>query len=141
MTFQIHPIGLIHNKDDDVRLEIYPEYQDGLLGIEQFSHILVMYWLHENDKTEEREILQVHPQHDRSNPLTGVFATHAPVRPNLIALTRCRLLSVTGNSLKIDQIDAFDGSPLIDIKAYFPDKEPLSDCRFPNWKKKAENKR
>jgi tRNA-Thr(GGU) m(6)t(6)A37 methyltransferase TsaA len=141
MTFQIHPIGLIHNKNDDVRLEIYPEYQDGLLGIEQFSHILVIYWLHENDRPEERGILQVHPRHNKSNPLTGVFATHAPVRPNLIALTRCRLLEVIGNILKIDQIDAYDGSPVIDIKAFFPDEEPLHDCRFPDWKGKAKQKR
>ena len=141
MTFQIHPIGRIRNKKDNVQLEIYPEFQDGLLGIEQFSHILVIYWLHENDVPQERGILQVHPRHNKSNPLTGVFATHAPVRPNLIALTRCRLLEVTGNILLIDQIDAFDGSPLIDIKAFFPDKEPLSDCRFPDWKQKEERKR
>ena len=90
---------------------------------------------------EERGILQVHPRHNKSNPLTGVFATHAPVRPNLIGLTRCRLLEVVGNILNIDQIDAYDGSPVIDIKAFFPDEEPLPDCRFPDWKGKAKRKR
>ena len=112
MTFQVHPIGLIHNKNDDVRVEIYPEYRDGLLGIEQFSHILVIYWLHENDRPEARGILQVHPRHNKSNPLTGVFATHAPVRPNLIGLTRCRLLEVVEPVVVSRSVD--DNGPIVE---------------------------
>ena len=65
---------------------------------------------------EQRAILQVHPRRDPSNPLRGVFATRAPVRPNLIALSRCRVLSVQGNVIEVDGIDAFPDSPVLDIK-------------------------
>ena len=138
MSYKLDAIGEIHNNGDDVRIEIYPRYGDGLLGIEQFSHILVFYWLHENDTSEIRETLRVHPCGNESNPLTGVFATHSPRRPNLIALTRCRLLEVAGCNLTIEKIDAFHGSPVIDIKAFFPNDDPPSDCRFPDWKKKTD---
>ena len=136
MTYKVYPVGKIHN-NEDVRIEIYPQYLNGLLGIEQFSHILVLYWLHENDDPQLRNTLQVNPCGNDANPLTGVFATHSPRRPNLIAISKCRLLEVNGSSLKIDRIDAFHGSPVIDIKAFFPDDDPPSDCRFPDWKKKA----
>ena len=135
MTYQIYPVGVIHNKDDDAWIEIFPEYADALLGIEQFSHIMVLYWFLENDSHEQRSVLQVHPCGNKRNPLTGVFATHSPRRPNLIALSRCRLLAVKENNVTIDTIDAYDGSPVIDIKAFFPDTEPHPEYRHPDWKK------
>jgi tRNA (Thr-GGU) A37 N-methylase len=63
-----------------------------------------------------RSILQVHPRGDSENPLGGVFATRAPFRPNLIALSRCRVLAVDGNVILIDDIDAFPDTPVLDIK-------------------------
>ena len=127
-----HPIGVVHNTDEAVSVEIFAEYADGLLGLEQFSHVNVLYWFHENDTPEDRRTLQVHPCGNEANPLTGVFATHSPCRPNLIALTRCRLLSVEGRHLIIDEIDAIDGSPVVDIKSWFPDA-PEPDVRTPHW--------
>ncbi|MGD8590945.1 MAG: TrmO family methyltransferase, partial [Chromatiales bacterium] len=63
-----------------------------------------------------RAILQVHPRRNPANPLRGVFATRAPVRPNLIALSRCRVISVNDNLIEIDEIDAFPDTPVLDIK-------------------------
>ncbi len=63
------------------------KYQEGLLGLEHWSHIQVIWWFDKNDTPEKRAILQVHPRGDQKNPLTGVFATRSPFRPNLIALT------------------------------------------------------
>lgn len=138
-AYNVYPIGVVHNKDDDVRIEVYPQYEQALLGIEQFSHILVLYWFDENDTPEGRSILQVHPCGNPKNPLTGVFATHSPRRPNLIALTKCRIVSIEGTRITVDQIDAYDGSPVIDIKSYFPDEGAASDYRFPDWERdKAE---
>ena len=57
-AFTIHPIGVIHNTDDEVRIEIYPPYTAGLLGMEQFSHINVLYWLHLNDTPEAQKSRQ-----------------------------------------------------------------------------------
>jgi tRNA (adenine37-N6)-methyltransferase len=131
-AFTIQSIGVIHNTDDEVRIEISPPYRAGLLGLEQFSHIYVLYWLHLNDTPEARGILQVHPRKNHANPLTGVFATHSPRRPNPIALSRCRIREVTLDVILVDQIDALDGSPVIDIKSFFPhdDKGPV---KVPDW--------
>jgi tRNA-Thr(GGU) m(6)t(6)A37 methyltransferase TsaA len=134
-VYNVTPIGIVHNKDDDVRIEVYPQYEQALLGIEQFSHILVLYWFDENDTPEGRSILQVHPCSNPKNPLTGVFATHSPRRPNLIALTKCRIVAIEGTSITVDRIDAYDGSPVMDIKSYFPDEEVASDYRFPEWER------
>ena len=132
-TYTIHPVGLIRKKDDTVWIEIFAEYRDAMLGLEGFSHILVLFWFHENDTPAKRATLQVHPRRDPANPLTGVFGTHSPARPNLIGLTRCRVLAIEDNRICIDMIDALDGSPVIDIKCFIPDREPLTDTRLPDW--------
>ena len=134
-AFRVNPIGVIHIQDGGgAQIEIDPQYSDALFGLAQFSHIMVLYWFHENDTPDQRRILQVHPCGNEQNPLTGVFATHAPVRPNLIALTVCKLVSIEGNQLTVDGIDANDGSPVIDIKSYFP-LLIEDDIRVPDWKK------
>ncbi len=132
-AYTLHPIGLIRKKDDTAWIEIFAEYREAMLGLEGFSHIHVFFWFHENDTAELRRTLQVHPRKDPSNPLTGVFATHAPKRPNLIGLTRCRIRGVAGNRIAIDAIDARDGSPVVDIKCFIPDAQPLADVRLPDW--------
>jgi tRNA-Thr(GGU) m(6)t(6)A37 methyltransferase TsaA len=133
MQYTIYPIGIVHRQGDDNWIEIFTPYQDAMLGLEGFSHVYVLYWFHENDMTEKRAILQVYPRNDPSNPLTGVFGTHSPVRPNLIGLIRCRIFSIEKSLIRIDTIDALDGSPVIDIKCFIPDKEPLDHIRLPAW--------
>jgi tRNA (Thr-GGU) A37 N-methylase len=76
----------------------------------------VLDWFDRNDTPEQRSILKVHPRGNPANPLRGVFATRAPVRPNLIVLNRVRILSVKGNGIEIDGIDAFADTPVLDIK-------------------------
>ncbi|RLB97826.1 MAG: tRNA (N6-threonylcarbamoyladenosine(37)-N6)-methyltransferase TrmO [Deltaproteobacteria bacterium] len=132
-SFQIHPVGWIHKKESNITIEIEPQYTGALLGMETFSHILVFYWFHENDDAENRSILQVRPRKNPKNPLTGVFATHAPVRPNLIAITTCKIESIDGAFIRIDDIDARDGSPVVDIKCYLPEKKALEDLKLPDW--------
>jgi tRNA-Thr(GGU) m(6)t(6)A37 methyltransferase TsaA len=131
--FQLHPIGTVHKTQDQVWLEIDSRFSAGLLGLEGFSHISVLYWFDRNDTPEDRATLQVHPRKDPRNPLTGVFATHAPVRPNPIALTVCRLLGIDGLRLHLEAIDALDGSPVIDIKCYIPDPPAPTEVRLPPW--------
>ncbi len=134
-SFSIRPIGVVRKTDDGARIEILDDYADGLLGLEGFSDIYVLYWFHQNDTPAKRKTLQVHPRKDPRNPLTGVFATHSPRRPNPIALTRCKIVALTGNSVELDDIDAFDGSPVIDIKCYIPGSPRESDVRVPAWVK------
>ncbi len=133
--FHIFPVGVIRKTGDGAFLRIYKKYRKALVGLEQFSHIHVLYWFHKNDIPQKRAVLQVHPCHLEENPLTGVFATHSPMRPNPIALSRCRILGIEDTVIQIDAIDAFDGSPVIDIKSYFPPQEPPETIRFPQWKR------
>ena len=137
-TFELIPIGIVHQQEKKAWIEIFSAFQDGLLGIEQFSHIHILYWLHENDHPQGRSVLQVHPCGNESNPLTGVFATQSPRRPNLIALTRCRILAVADNRIEVDEIDARDGSPVIDIKCFFPYEEAAGQYRFPQWEESED---
>jgi tRNA-Thr(GGU) m(6)t(6)A37 methyltransferase TsaA len=115
-VFEIRPIGWIRKDDGGTRIEIDPRYEPALLGVEALDEIWVLYWFDRNDTPEQRAILQVHPRGNPANPIRGVFATRAPVRPNLIALTRCRVLAVRGNVIEIEDIDAYPNTPVLDIK-------------------------
>ncbi len=130
----VRPVGMVHKTEERARLEIYPPYREALLGLEGFSHVQVLFWFHENDTSEGRSYLQLHPRRDPANPLTGVFATHSPLRPNLVGLTICRVLSVSlaDGIVKLDAIDARDGSPLVDLKCYIPPGD-LGPVRVPSW--------
>lgn len=131
--FQIFPVGIIKKTGASVAIEVHEEYRDALLGLEQFSHIIVLCWYHQNDIPEKRRILRVHPRGDKALPLMGVFGTRSPVRPNLIALSACEILSIEGNVIRIDKIDAFDGTPVIDIKPCIGKDDSMINVRVPEW--------
>lgn len=132
----LNPVGVVKKQNQRAFLEIYPEYAPALMGLKDFSHLWVFYWFHENDKPEERQTLQVHPRRDPNNPLTGVFACRAPVRPNLIGFTACRITKVEGNIVEVEGLDALEGSPILDLKPYIPDGDAIPDARTPAWLKK-----
>jgi tRNA-Thr(GGU) m(6)t(6)A37 methyltransferase TsaA len=132
-SFYLEPIGMVRKNGEKTSIQVYDDFAAGLLGLEGFSHIFVFYWFDQNDTSEKRKTLQVHPRKDPRNPLTGVFATHSPLRPNLIALTRCKIVAITQNSIEIEEIDAYDGSPVIDIKCYVPASVEDKDVRLPDW--------
>jgi len=126
-SFDLSPIGYVHsslkNRSDaprqgwegapDARLEIHPAFVEALDGIESGQDIWIFTWLHE----AERSVLKVHPRDDVRNPLTGVFATRSPDRPNPVGLHRGKVLSVEGNGwLQVQGLEAIDGTPIIDIK-------------------------
>jgi len=132
-SFQVFPVGAVRKKEEATWIEIFESYSEALLGLEGFSHIHVLFWFHENDTAERRKTLRVHPRKDKQNPLSGVFATHSPRRPNLIGFTLCKIKSIRGNRIEIEDIDAFDGTPVIDIKCYIPSSPAESDVRLPDW--------
>ena len=132
-SFQIFPVGVVSKKEEATWIEIFEPYSDALLGLEGFSHIFVFFWFHENDTADRRKTLRVHPRKDKKNPLSGVFATHSPLRPNLIGLTLCKIKSIRDNRIEIEGIDAFDGTPVIDVKCYIPSSPAESDIRLPAW--------
>jgi len=114
--FTVHPIGWVRKTERKTTIVVDKEYQDGLMGLEKFPEVWVLYWFDRNDTPEKRSILQVHPRGNKNNPKRGVFATHSPVRPNLIAMTRCKIISVKDNVIEIDGIDAFADTPVLDLK-------------------------
>ena len=132
-SYCLKPVGVIRKSDAKVFIEIFDEYTDGLLGLDGFSHVTVLFWFDQNDTPEKRRVLQVHPRKDPRNPITGVFATHSPQRPNLIGLTACKIISIHGGLIEIEDIDALDGSPVIDLKCYIPGSVRDSDVRLPEW--------
>jgi tRNA-Thr(GGU) m(6)t(6)A37 methyltransferase TsaA len=131
--FTVHPIGQVTRTDGRTTIVLDRRYEPGLLGLDGFSHAYVLWWFDRNDTPQQRSILQVHPRGDRTNPLTGVFATRAPVRPNLIALTLCRIISVKENVVEIESIDAFAGTPVLDIKPYLPGSDSKASVTWPDW--------
>lgn len=125
-SYSIVPIGIIHSEirsvEDaplfynegapDAVLEVFPAYTEALYRMKAGDEIIVITWFHLAD----REIQKVHPRGDLSNPLTGVFLTRSPDRPNPLGLHRVKLIAITDNRLHIDAIEAIDGTPVIDIK-------------------------
>jgi tRNA-Thr(GGU) m(6)t(6)A37 methyltransferase TsaA len=132
-VFSIVPVGVVEKKAGKSHLRIFEEYAGALKGLDGYSHVVVLYWFHKNDTPSKRRVLQVHPRGNRKNPLTGVFACRAPVRPNLIALSVCKVLAVEGNTVHIDKIDAFDDTPIIDLKPHIPAIDAPKDAKLPDW--------
>jgi tRNA-Thr(GGU) m(6)t(6)A37 methyltransferase TsaA len=115
--FTVYPIGYVRKAEGRTTIVLDEKYQPGLLRFEKLSEVWVLWWFDRNDTPEKRSVLQVHPGGNPNNPLTGVFATHSPVRPNLIAMTRCKIISVKDNVIEIESIDAFPDTPVLDLKS------------------------
>lgn len=131
---EVRFIGLVEKADGQLaKLRIYPEYCAGLRGIEGYSHLIVLYWLHMRDNEAERRTLLVFPRRHACNVETGVFACRSPSRPNPIGLCVVELLGVEGCTLTVRGLDAMEGSPLVDIKPYSPRADAVPDARVPDW--------
>jgi len=133
-SFTVHPIGQVQKADGRTLLVLDKRYQSGLLGLEQWSHAQVIWWFDKNDTPQKRAILQVHPRGNPQNPVTGVFACRSPVRPNLIALSLCKIVSVKENVIEVEKIDADEGTPVLDLKPFTP-SDSASGVKVPDWAK------
>ena len=105
---------------------------EALDGLEEFSHIIVLYWMHQRAATGQPPT-KVRPMGKQKLPLMGVFATRSPDRPNPVGKATVRLLQRQGNTLKIKGLDAIDGTPVIDIKPYLPGYDSVTDAKVPQW--------
>lgn len=140
-TIRLKPLGIAKNR---VKQPTLPGWQDvvteividkkfatGLDGIEDYSHIIIVYWM---DKEKECH-LKHHPQGRADVPFVGIFACRCPQRPNRIAFSTVRLLARNGNILKVKGLDILDGTPVIDIKPYTPQYDKILNAKVPNWVK------
>jgi tRNA-Thr(GGU) m(6)t(6)A37 methyltransferase TsaA len=148
MEITYRPIGFAHTPFKEIegmpiqptgaagvqgRLEILPEFSEGLQDIEGFSHLILLYHFHHVQAAS----LTVTPFLDSRSH--GVFATRAPKRPNPIGLSVVRLLSREDNILHVENVDLLDGTPLLDIKPYVPEFDHLPVERV-GWLAQAEGK-
>ena len=152
MSFQseivLKPIGVVRTTavGDDVkdktrisRIVIHNELAEALDGVDGFSHLFVLFWLHKIPD-EQRKTLKVHPRGRRDLPLVGIFATRSMLRPNPVGLTLVELVKVEDNVLTVRGLDALDGTPVLDIKP-FDNWDTARDAKVPRWWTKLENER
>jgi tRNA-Thr(GGU) m(6)t(6)A37 methyltransferase TsaA len=139
----LKPIGYVKNgvedapREEDWWAELVSEIiidenlAEGLDEIEDFSHIIVLFWMHK--VKSEQPPIKVRPMGRRDASPVGVFATRSPNRPNRIGKMTVRLLERKGNVLRVKGLDALDGAPVIDIKPYIPGYDSVEDTEVPDW--------
>ena len=132
---EVRFIGTVEETGESSTIKVFPEFCPGLLGIERYSHLIVLYWFHQRDNQEHRETLQVIPPRHRGAPLTGVFASRSPSRPNPLGFTVVELESVDGCRIVVRGLDALKGSPVVDLKPYLPESDGVLDASVPGYMK------
>jgi tRNA-Thr(GGU) m(6)t(6)A37 methyltransferase TsaA len=133
-TYQVYPIGHVRRNEDGTTLQILEPFRPGLKQLDHFTHVIVLWWSDQLDDEEYRTIMQCEPPY-AGGRVTGVFACRSPYRPNPISMTTCKILEMDEGRglLRIGDIDAYDGTPILDLKAYFPVCERVKDARIPEW--------
>jgi len=133
-AFNVTPVGYVRGTKGKPRLEILKQYRPALKQLSNFSHVIVLWWAHGRDTKKYRSVMQTNPPYAK-DVSTGIFATRAPYRPNPIGLTTCRITGVdqAKGIVRIAGIDAKEGTPILDLKAYFPCCDRVKEVRTPDW--------
>jgi len=131
-------VGVVETAgENEARVKIFPDFCAGLKGTADFSHLIILYWMHMRDKAEERKTLLVFPKRHAVNVETGVFACRSPSRPNPIGLSIVELVRIDGCVLTVKGLDAAQGSPVIDVKPYMPCNDSVPEARVPEWTRRG----
>ena len=128
---EIKEMGMHCWKDIVSEIVFNRDFESAMEGLEDFSHMIVIFWMHRSPAWN-MSMSKTHPQRRQDLPLVGVFATRSPVRPNPLGIAVVKLLERRGNVLKVMGLDAIDGTPVVDIKAYFP-SDAVALSRVPDW--------
>ena len=133
-VFEIYPIGHVHQGKDEATIKLLESYAPGLKHLDLYSHVMVFWWAHKHDNEKSRRSLQCEPPYAKGK-ITGVFATRAEYRPNPIAISTCKILNLDEDKgiVNVADIDAYDGTPIVDLKAYFPVCDRVKRARIPEW--------
>jgi tRNA-Thr(GGU) m(6)t(6)A37 methyltransferase TsaA len=144
MIIELEPVGTVRGGraevvDDDwgqvkARIELDPARfgPESLAGLEDFSHLVVVYHFHLADPAKV-ELLARRPRNNPDWPKVGVFAQRGKNRPNHLGVSTCAILGVEGTSVLVQGLDAIDGTPVLDLKPYFREFEPRNVVREPAW--------
>lgn len=126
-------IGVVESPGETSTVKIFPEFCAGLQNLDDFSHIIILYWCHLRDEEDERRVLKVTPRRHSHTSQVGVFASRSPTRPNPIALCVTQLVKIQNCTLHVQGLDALEGSPVIDIKPYIPRADSIPNAKTPEW--------
>ncbi|WNS41621.1 tRNA (N6-threonylcarbamoyladenosine(37)-N6)-methyltransferase TrmO [Paenibacillus sp. MMS20-IR301] len=131
--YNLTPVGVVAQDQQNQRLMIKPEFASALLGLSGFSHCQVIWWVHEFTDVHFRQTTQIQPPYDA--PLSGVFATRSPIRPNPLGLSVVAIESVDVEAgiVEITGLDAYPGTPVLDLKPYFPSTDRVRTVSVPDW--------
>ena len=142
MEWLLRPIGTVRSPatekvDEDwgrveAKIELVPEYRAGLRGLADVSHVLVIAWLHGASFEPARHLVR-RPRGQADMPELGIFAQRAKNRPNPLGVTVVELVAVEPDGIRVRGLDAIDGTPIVDLKPYFPEFDSARDARVPEW--------
>lgn len=142
---KLKPIGFVKNnieksrfgnfKEEISEIILDEEFSGGLDGIKDYSHLIVVYWM---DKVKTRDIHHVPQGRIGEVPEVGIFACRCVSRPNPIGITTVELLERKENKIKVKGLDTLNGTPIIDIKPYWPQYDKVEKAKIPNWVNKLE---
>jgi len=141
---KLKPIGFVKNNVKEPRfgnfgneiseIIVDEEFTDALTGIDDYSHVIIVYWM---DRVKGYVITH-RPQGNPNVPIVGIFACRCPQRPNPIAVTTVKLVWHEGNRIKVKGLDILDGTPVIDIKPYWAQYDKVENAKIPAWVNELE---
>ena len=140
-SIEMKPIGRVENTVSEKKdtawgekvssITLEEQYAGGLSGLEQFSHAIILYYLDQAQYMKERH-LQRRPQNREDMPMVGIFSQRAKDRPNRIGMTSVEIVSVSDRTLTVKGLDAVNGTPVLDIKPYYPVYD-RKEAVVPGW--------
>ena len=139
---QVRPIGIVRSRAKEPvdhgwgqvesLIEIRPELRAGLRGLGDFSHVLVVSWLHQAGFDPARHLVR-RPRGQADMPELGIFAQRAKDRPNPLGISVVELIALEPTGVRVRGLDAIDGTPILDLKPCFPDFDAAQRVRVPEW--------
>jgi tRNA-Thr(GGU) m(6)t(6)A37 methyltransferase TsaA len=143
-SVSLNPIGFVRStrikpEDDNwdvektsVELDSTQFPEEALLGLSEFSHVEIIFYMDQVDPSKVEKSAR-HPRNNPNWPKTGVFAQRTKYRPNQMGATICKIASVTGRILRVEGLDAIDGTPVLDIKPWVAEFAPRGPVFQPKW--------
>lgn len=135
MNYNLIPIGECKAEKGEVWIEVYPKYRKAMEGLEEHGYLQVIWWFDQCDNERSRNKLMEEKPYKKGPDILGTFATRAPERPNPIGISNVYVLSVDAESgkVKVPYFDAFNGTPILDLKPYTPSIDRVEHVIVPQW--------
>ena len=130
--FTLQPIGAVIKKNGSVQIKLDGKYGEGLNSLDGFGHVVVVWWAHKYIEYRDQVGMVIDLPY-APGVRAGLFATRSPVRPNPVCISTAEIQDVSAGTITIDEIDAADGTPVLDIKPYYGTEDRVETYRQPDW--------